>query len=55
MSPLAVPRCVAVELLSIRQELVHIVRVAVLIVLGVWLYLASALGDTRATRKNLLP
>jgi hypothetical protein len=46
---------VAVELLSTRQELVHIVRVAVLIVLGVWLYLASALGDTNATRKNLLP
>jgi hypothetical protein len=49
------PRRVAVELLSIREELVHIVRVAVLIVLGVWLYLASALGDTSSTRKNLLP
>jgi hypothetical protein len=46
---------VAVELLSTRQELVHIVRVGVLIVLGVWLYLASALGDASATRKNLLP
>jgi len=51
----AVPRRVAVELLSTRQELVHIVRVAVAIVLGVWLYLASALGDGRTTRSNLLP
>jgi hypothetical protein len=51
----AVPRRVAVELLSTRQELVHIVRVAVAIVLGVWLYLASALGDARTTRSNLLP
>lgn len=49
------PRRVAVELLSTRQELVHVVRIGVLIVLGVWLYLASALGDTSATRKNLLP
>ena len=55
MTPAAVPRRVAVELLSTQQELVHIIRVAVLIVLGVWLYLASALGDTSATRKNLLP
>lgn len=51
----AVPRRVAVELLSTRLELVRVVRVAVLIVLGVWLYLASALGDTAANRKNLLP
>jgi len=51
----AVPRRVAVDLLSTRQELVHIVRVAVAIVLGVWLYLASALGDARTTRSNLLP
>jgi hypothetical protein len=49
------PRRVAVELLSTREELLHIVRVAVAIVLGVWLYLASAPGDTSATRKNLLP
>jgi hypothetical protein len=51
----AVPRRVTVELLSTGRELVHIVRVAILIVLGVWLYLASALGDASATRKNLLP
>jgi hypothetical protein len=51
----AVPRRVAVELLSTRQELVHIVRVAVAIVLGIWLYLAAALGDARTTRNNLLP
>jgi hypothetical protein len=50
-----VPRRVAVELLSTRDELVHIVRVAVAIVLGVWLYLASSPGDMSATRKNLLP
>jgi hypothetical protein len=51
----AVPRRVPVELLSTRQELVHLVRIAVAIVLGVWLYLASALGDARTTRSNLLP
>jgi hypothetical protein len=49
------PRRVAVELLSTRDELVQIVRVAVAIVLGVWIYLASALGDMSAARKNLLP
>jgi hypothetical protein len=49
------PRRVAVELLSTRQELVYIVRVGVVIVLGVWLYLASSLGEATATRKNLLP
>jgi hypothetical protein len=51
----AVPRRIAVELLSTGQELLQIVRVGVAIVLGVWLYLASALGDTRTTRNNLLP
>ena len=50
-----VPRRVAVELLSTRQELVYIVRVGVVIVLGVWLYLASSLGEATATRRNLLP
>jgi hypothetical protein len=49
------PRRVVVELLSTRQELVSIVRLGVVIVLGVWLYLASSLGDASATRKNLLP
>jgi len=49
------PRRVAVELLSTRDELVQIVRVAVAIVLGVWIYLASVLGDMSAARKNLLP
>ena len=33
----AMPRRVAVELLSTRQELVHLERAAVAIVLGVWL------------------
>jgi hypothetical protein len=51
----SVPRRVAVELLSTRQEIVYIVRVAVTIVLGVWLYLASSLGGASATRRNLLP
>jgi hypothetical protein len=51
----ATARRVAVERLSIRRELVYVVRVGVAIVLGVWLYLASALGDTTAGRKNLLP
>jgi len=55
MAVATMPRRVPVELLSTRQELVYIVRVAVVIVLGVWLYLASALGDTRANRNNLLP
>ena len=49
------PRRVIVELLSTRQELVYIVRAGVVIALGVWLYLASSLGDATATRKNLLP
>jgi hypothetical protein len=49
------PRRVMVELLSTRQELVYIVRAGVVIVLGVWLYLASSLGEATATRKNLLP
>jgi hypothetical protein len=51
----AAPRRVSVELLSTQQELVHIVRIAVAIVLGVWLYLASALGEQSTVRKNLLP
>ncbi len=51
----AAPRRVSVELLSTSQELVHIVRAGVAVVLGVWLYLASALGSTSATRNNLLP
>src|SRR5262249_11390721 len=55
MAVATIPRRVAVELLSTQQELVYIVRVAVVVVLGVWLYLASALGDTRANRNNLLP
>ena len=49
------PRRVAVELLSTHQELVQIVRLAVAIVLGVWLYLATALGNAPTTRNNLLP
>ena len=49
------PRRVPVQLLSPRQELLHLVRMAAVIVLGVWFYLASSLGDSTATRKNLLP
>ena len=54
-SAMAAPRRVAVERLTVGQELVVIVRVAVAIVLGVWLYLASSLTDASATRRNLLP
>jgi hypothetical protein len=51
----SMPRRVSVELLSTQRELVHIVRLAVAIVLGVWLYLASSLGNATTTRRNLLP
>jgi hypothetical protein len=55
MSSVSMPRRVLVERLSIADELAHIVRVATTIVLAVWLYLAFALGDAGATRRNLLP
>lgn len=55
MASAAVPRTVSVKLLSIRHELAHVVRLAATIVLSVWLYLASALGDDSATRRRLLP
>jgi len=55
MPAASMPRRVAVERLSLREELAHVVRLATTIVLGVWLYLASALGDGSTTRRNLLP
>jgi hypothetical protein len=55
MPTASVPRRVSVELLSVGEELANIVRLATTIVLGVWLYLASSLGDGGATRRNLLP
>jgi hypothetical protein len=51
----AASRQVSVELLTVGRELLLIVRVAVAIVLGVWLYLASSLSDAGPTRRNLLP
>lgn len=55
MSSAASPRSVSVELLSIREELAYVVRLGTTVILGVWLYLASVLGDSGATRRNLLP
>lgn len=55
MAAASTPRRASVERLSIREELVQIVRVAAVIVLAVWVYLASALGDAGATRRDLLP
>jgi hypothetical protein len=49
------PRRASVERLSTREELVQIIRVAAAIVLAVWIYLAAALGDAGATRRDLLP
>lgn len=55
MTAIPAPRSVAVELLSIREELANIVRLGTTIVLAVWLYLASALGEGGAARRHLLP
>lgn len=55
MESMSTPRRAGVERLSTRRELVHLVRVAAAIVLGVWVYLASALGDSGAARRDLLP
>ena len=48
-------RQIQVERLSMRTELVHVVRVGTMVVLAVWLYLASSLSDTGGDRQNLLP
>ena len=48
-------RQVPVERLSWRDELANIVRLGATIVLGAWLYLASALGDDPSGRDRLLP
>jgi hypothetical protein len=55
MASASYPRTDSVELLSIREELLHVVRIATTVVLGVWLYLASALGEGDLTRRSLLP
>lgn len=46
-----------VEALSARRELLHVMRVAMVVTTGVWLYLASAAaGDGRTSRqRNMLP
>jgi len=46
-----------VEPLSARRELLHVMRVAMIVTVGVWLYLASAsAGDGRTPRqRNMLP
>jgi hypothetical protein len=55
MESASMPRRASVERLSTREELVQIIRVAAAIVLAVWIYLAAALGDAGATRRDLLP
>ena len=44
-----------VSRLSVRDELAQVVRVGTAIALGVWLYLASTLGDASGARSHLLP
>jgi hypothetical protein len=56
MSPAAPEiRHVQIEPLSMRTELGHVMRLAMAIVVGVWLYLASALGGDSTAQRNLLP
>lgn len=50
-----VVRQVPVVRLSPQEELANLVRLAATVILGVWLYLASAVGDDAAERKRLLP
>jgi hypothetical protein len=47
-------RRVEIEPLSMRTELGHVMRTAMAVVVGVWLYLAASLGGGTAQR-NLLP
>jgi hypothetical protein len=48
-------RRVRIEPLSMRTELGNVMRLAMAIVIGVWLYLASALGGDGTAQRNLLP
>jgi hypothetical protein len=50
-------RRVEIEALSARAEALILVRVSMAVVVGVWLYVASAsaLGGSAVTRRNLLP
>jgi hypothetical protein len=48
-------RHVQIEPLSMRTELGHVMRLAMAIMVGVWLYLASAVGGDGTTKRNLLP
>ncbi len=54
MSVAAVARTVSVERLTWSAELLNVLRVGVIVVLGVWMYLAAAVDDA-ATAKGLLP
>ena len=49
------PRTVAVELLSVRDELARLVRFGTAIVLGIWVYLAASLRDDNPASRGLLP
>jgi hypothetical protein len=54
MSAAAVARTVAVARLSWNEELFNVVRVGIVVVLGVWMYLATAVDDAAGSR-SLLP
>lgn len=55
MTAAAGVRQVQVERLSLSAELLRVVRLGMTIVLGVWLYLASSLGQGDTVRRGLLP
>jgi hypothetical protein len=48
-------RQVAVERLSLQQELTNVVRSSAFIIVGVWMYLAATLGSGTDARRALLP
>jgi hypothetical protein len=54
MAAAAIARTVSVERLTWAEELRNVLRVAVVIVLGVWMYLAAAV-DEAALSRSLLP
>jgi hypothetical protein len=55
MTATASIRQVQVERLSLNTELLHVMRLGMTIVLGVWLYLASSLGGDTGARRGVLP
>ena len=48
-------RQVAVERLTLQQELTHVVRSSAFVIVGVWMYLAATLGNGADARRSLLP